>query len=167
MKHSWWHLMLVIHTFFKENILHSQWLFAWHRTSIFTCYLSEQFSSFFQHAKWYKINFSWIQASPWESSCQDYHLGTSILYDVCDVTLSVQGSIPTVARPIFQSCPVWIYTLRVTSQTSYSPKYITPTQKKKHTVYLLKPCVRMSGISRAFWPALCKQVALLVRVRAS
>jgi hypothetical protein len=66
MKHSWWHLMLVIHAFLKENILHR--LFAWHWTSIFTCYLSEQFSSFFQHAKWYKINFSWIQASPWESN---------------------------------------------------------------------------------------------------
>jgi hypothetical protein len=43
-------------------------------------------------------------------------------YDVCDVTLSVyphwaslkntpgHGSIPTVARHIFQACPVWIYT---------------------------------------------------------
>jgi hypothetical protein len=39
----------------------------------------------------------------------------------------VVGSIPTVARHIFQACPVW-YTLRVTSQASYSPEYITPTQ---------------------------------------
>jgi hypothetical protein len=43
-------------------------------------------------------------------------------YDACDVTLSgytlwvyihipkVVGSIPTVARHIFQACPVWIYT---------------------------------------------------------
>jgi hypothetical protein len=35
-------------------------------------------------------------------------------YDVCDVTLSVYphrvGSNPTVARHIFQACPVWIYT---------------------------------------------------------
>jgi hypothetical protein len=37
-------------------------------------------------------------------------------YDVCDVTLlfagipKVVGSIPTVARHIFQACPVWIYT---------------------------------------------------------
>jgi hypothetical protein len=33
-----------------------------------------------------------------------------------------------VARHIFQACPVWIYTLRVTPQASYSPEYITPTQ---------------------------------------
>ena len=70
-------------------------------------------------------------------------------YDVCDVTLSVYphqasskiclttvGIEPTtfgilaqcsanVVRHIFQACPVWIYT------TSYSPEYITPTQKKK------------------------------------
>ena len=31
------------------------------------------------------------------------------------------------------SNPVWIYTLRVTLQTSYSPEYITPTQKKTST----------------------------------
>ena len=36
-------------------------------------------------------------------------------YNACDVTLSVYphrfvGSIPTVARHIFQACPVWIYT---------------------------------------------------------
>ena len=44
--------------------------------------------------------------------------------------LMVVGSIPTVARHIFQaSLPgVDIYTLRVTSQASYSPEYITPTQ---------------------------------------
>jgi hypothetical protein len=39
-------------------------------------------------------------------------------YDVCDVTLSVY---PHRAR---------FFKLRVTSQTSYSPEYITPTQKK-------------------------------------
>jgi hypothetical protein len=33
-----------------------------------------------------------------------------------------------VVRHIFQACPVWI-SLRVTSQASYSPEYITPTQK--------------------------------------
>jgi hypothetical protein len=34
---------------------------------------------------------------------------------------------------LFQARPVWIYsTLRVTSQTSYSPEYTTPTQKKKY-----------------------------------
>jgi hypothetical protein len=37
-------------------------------------------------------------------------------YDVCDVTLSLKN----LAR-----CG---YTLRVTSQTSYSPEYMTPTQ---------------------------------------
>jgi hypothetical protein len=38
-------------------------------------------------------------------------------YDVCDVTkvvgsipAKVVGSIPTVARHIFQACPMWIYT---------------------------------------------------------
>jgi hypothetical protein len=159
--------MLVIHTFLKENILPSQWLFAWHRTSISTFYLSELFSSFFQHAKWYKINFSWIQASPWESSCQDYHLGTSCILYVCDVTLSVQGLIPTVARHIFQSCPVWIYTIQSNITNIIFTRVYNTNTEKKHTVYLLKPCVRMSGISRAFWPALCKQVALLVRLRAS
>jgi hypothetical protein len=41
----------------------------------------------------------------------------------------VVGSIPTVARHIFQAFPVWIYTLRVTSQTSYSPEYIAHTKK--------------------------------------
>jgi hypothetical protein len=33
-----------------------------------------------------------------------------------------------VVRHIFQACQAWIYT-RVTSQASYSPEYITPTQK--------------------------------------
>jgi hypothetical protein len=33
-----------------------------------------------------------------------------------------------VARHIFQACPVW-YTLRVTSQASYSPEYTTPTRQ--------------------------------------
>jgi hypothetical protein len=36
------------------------------------------------------------------------------------------------ARHIFQACPVWI--LRVTSQASYSPDYITPTQKKNTNI---------------------------------
>ena len=41
-------------------------------------------------------------------------------------------SIPTVARYIFQACPVWIYTQNtVTSQASYSPEYITPTYREK------------------------------------
>jgi hypothetical protein len=45
----------------------------------------------------------------------------------------VVGLIPTVARHIFQACPVWIYTQsNITMHISqiYSPEYITPTQKK-------------------------------------
>ena len=38
----------------------------------------------------------------------------------------VAGSIPTVAKQTFQLARCG-YTLRVTSQTSYSPAYITPT----------------------------------------
>jgi hypothetical protein len=41
----------------------------------------------------------------------------------------VVGSIPTVARHIFQVCPVWIYTQSNITQASYSPEYITPTQQ--------------------------------------
>ena len=40
----------------------------------------------------------------------------------------VVGSIPTVARHVFQACPVWIYTQSNITQASYSPEYITPTQ---------------------------------------
>jgi hypothetical protein len=40
----------------------------------------------------------------------------------CASIPKVVGSIPTVARHLFQACPVWIYTLRVTSQASYSPE---------------------------------------------
>jgi hypothetical protein len=46
-------------------------------------------------------------------------------YDACDVTLSY----PTVVRHIFNLARCG-YTLRVTSQASYSPEYIIPTQKK-------------------------------------
>ena len=41
----------------------------------------------------------------------------------------VVGSNPTVARHIFQACPVWIYTQSNITQASYSPEYITPTQQ--------------------------------------
>jgi hypothetical protein len=34
-----------------------------------------------------------------------------------------------VARHIFQTCPVWIYTQSNITQASYSPEYITPTQQ--------------------------------------
>jgi hypothetical protein len=39
-----------------------------------------------------------------------------------------------VVRHIFQACPVWIYPQsNITTQISYSPEYITPTQKKVMT----------------------------------
>ena len=41
----------------------------------------------------------------------------------------VVGSIPTVSGIFFKLARCG-YTLRVTSQASYSPEYITPTQKK-------------------------------------
>ena len=41
----------------------------------------------------------------------------------------VVGSNPTVARHIFQACPVWIYTQSNITQASYSAEYITPTQQ--------------------------------------
>ena len=41
----------------------------------------------------------------------------------------VVGSNPTVARHIFQACPVWIHTQSNITQASYSPEYITPTQQ--------------------------------------
>ena len=41
----------------------------------------------------------------------------------------VVGSNHTVARHIFQACPVWIYTQSNITQASYSPEYITPTQQ--------------------------------------
>ena len=47
----------------------------------------------------------------------------------------VIGSIPTVDRHIFQACSVW-YTLRVTSQASYSPEYIASTQKISFAIKL-------------------------------
>jgi hypothetical protein len=59
---------------------------------------------------------------------------------VCDISeLSLVPSISvynliimklaTVARHIFQACPVWIYTQSNITQASYSPEYITPTQQ--------------------------------------
>jgi hypothetical protein len=62
-------------------------------------------------------------------------------YDACDVTLSVY---PHRASLNWASFPPWSgiffklarcgYTLRVTSQASYSPEYITPTQNN-HDFY--------------------------------
>jgi hypothetical protein len=65
--------------------------------------------------------------------------------DACEVTLSVyphRASLKNMpdhggnrtydlwnTRHIFQACPVWIYTQSITSQASYSPEYITPTQQ--------------------------------------
>ena len=42
---------------------------------------------------------------------------------------SLLGSNATVARHIFQACPVWIYTQSNITQAFYSPEYITPTQQ--------------------------------------
>ena len=41
----------------------------------------------------------------------------------------VVGSNHTVARHIFQACPVWIYTQSNITQASYSLEYIIPTQQ--------------------------------------
>jgi hypothetical protein len=71
----------------------TQWLFAVRpNPNIYNAFCLDYFPHSLNMLKC-KINFSWIQASPRESSCQDYHLVSSI--------------------------------------------------------YLLKPCVQMSGISRA------------------
>ena len=62
-------------------------------------------------------------------------------YDACDVTLSVYphragvGSIPSVAGIFFKPARCG-YTLRVTSQASYSPEYITPTQENYHNQHV-------------------------------
>ena len=42
------------------------------------------------------------------------------------------------ARHIFQACPVWIYTQSNITQASYSPEYITPTQRSTCLAYLNK-----------------------------
>jgi hypothetical protein len=55
------------------------------------------------------------------------------LYKTTSTELSVYphraGSNPTVARHIFQACPVWIYTQSNITEASYSPEYITSTQQ--------------------------------------
>ena len=53
--------------------------------------------------------------------------GGNRTYDLWASIPKVVGSIPTVARHIFQACPVWIYTQSNITQASYSPEYITPT----------------------------------------
>jgi hypothetical protein len=45
--------------------------------------------------------------------------------------ISTPGKLEKYAWPRWASCG---YALRVTSQTSYSPEYIAPTQKKNHMV---------------------------------
>ena len=52
-------------------------------------------------------------------------------YDACDVTLSVYPHRASLKNFKLARCG---YTLRVTSQASYSPEYITPTQKN-HDYY--------------------------------
>jgi hypothetical protein len=62
----------------------------------------------------------------------------SSAYDVRDVTLSVYPH-----RASLKNMPGHRgYTLRVTPQTSYSPEYVTPTQKKKFIF-----CLYFSGSS--------------------
>jgi hypothetical protein len=63
----------------------------------------------------------------------------------------VVGSIPTVVRHIFQACPVWIYTQStVTSQASYSPEYITPSEHRKNNKDIR--LAREAGLEVAPWP---------------
>jgi hypothetical protein len=70
------------------------------------------------------------------SCCNNFWnmLLTTCNNDACDVTLRVyphRASLKNMPdHGGNQACPVWIYTLRATSQASYSPEYITPTQKK-------------------------------------
>ena len=77
----------------------------------------------------------------WNTSpmlCQlSYTVRTVRVCDISELSLvphwasipKVVGSKPTVARHIFQACPVWIYTQSNITQASYSPEYITPTQQ--------------------------------------
>jgi hypothetical protein len=58
------------------------------------------------------------------------YIHTGQAWKIC---LAMVGNEPTtfetVARHIFQACPVWIYTQSNITQASYSPEYITPTQQ--------------------------------------
>jgi hypothetical protein len=64
MKHSCWYLMLVIdHAFLEENILHSGCSPDTEPEYLHTICLN-YFPHSFNMLKLYKINFSWIQASP-------------------------------------------------------------------------------------------------------
>ena len=68
------------------------------------------------------------------------HYNLVVFLDIkkaCDVTLSVyphRASLKNMPDHggIFFKLARCGYTLRVTSQASYSPEYITPTQKKNH-----------------------------------
>jgi hypothetical protein len=74
-------------------------------------------------------------------------------YNVCNVTLSVYPAHPGTGQlgkhawpGIFLKLARCGYTLRVTLQTSYSPEYITPTQKNIliHILVLKRtPCFGM------------------------
>ena len=89
-------------------------------------------------------------AGIWKRCCLDVRkVGLSLVYHRIIINLRIQGvysylsifdglnidqgqhmgEIPTVARHIFQACPVWIYTQSNITQASYSPEYITPTQQ--------------------------------------
>ena len=83
-----------------------------------------------------------VKSGPGEPYC---FIGSNKKRDVTSFTNlhfpKVVGSNPTVARHIFQACPVWIYTQSNITQASYSPEYITPTQQKS------TPSYRVTGIS--------------------
>ena len=57
-------------------------------------------------------------------------------HKIAPATQAIAGSIPTVVRQTCQLARCGC-TLRVTSQTSYSPEYITPTHTKKLSVILV------------------------------
>ena len=66
----------------------------------------------------------------------EQNLVPSISMYLVIMIFSVLECTPTMARHIFQACLVWIYSNMITSQASYSPEYITPTQKKSRTILL-------------------------------
>jgi hypothetical protein len=57
------------------------------------------------------------------------YIHTGQAWKICLATVGFEPTNPTVARNIFQACPVWIYTQSNITQASYSPEYITPTQQ--------------------------------------
>jgi hypothetical protein len=71
-----------------------------------------------------------------------YHDKSSIMtlfFCVCHIP-KVAGSIPTVVRQTFQPSRCG-YILRVTSETLYSPEYITPKHTPKNHILYIHPGV--------------------------